>query len=337
MRRSFAVAMPATLGTLALGPIALAHVGLPPAPHDLWTSWNLSPVMLSSLLLASSLYARGFTNSRRAALRRAVNRLHLAGAAGGARRVAVGPVKRWQAACFGGAMLGLFAALVSPLDALGSSLLTAHMAQHLLLLIVVPSLLVLSAPAYVLAWSLPLAMRRSVAITWNRSVAHSAWKAVSATLCTPLGALLAYTAVVWVWHAPDLYQGALANEAVHVFEHLTFLAAAYLFWYVLVAPLGRHRADRGAAAAMLFGASVQGSALGALMAFSPAAWYPAYSATTFAWGLSPLQDQQLAGVVMWMPIGSIYVVLACLLVWLWLRDTDVGVRPTLRETTAGGE
>lgn len=316
MKRIFAVALPATLGVLALSPVARAHVGLPPAPHDLLTSWNVSPVMLGSLLLASLLYVRGFASKRRAA---------------------AGTVSSWQAACFGGAMLGLFLALVSPLDALGSSLLTAHMAQHLLLLIVVPPLLVLSAPAYVMVWSLPLVTRRSAAIAWNRSAVHTAWRAMSSLLFTPLGALLVYTAVVWVWHAPDLYQAALANEAVHVLEHLTFLAAAYSFWSVLVAPLGRHRANRGAAAAMLFGASVQGSALGALMAFSPSAWYPAYSATTVAWGLSPLQDQQLAGVVMWMPIGSIYVVLACLLVWLWLRDADVGVRPALQETTAGGE
>lgn len=317
MRRVAALAL-----LVMSGAPALAHVGAPPAPHDLWSSWNLDPLLLLSLLAASWMYGRGF-------------------ARGQGRTTAI--VGRWRATCFVWAMTALFVALVSPLDALGSSLLTAHMVQHLLLLVVVPALLVVSAPGYVMAWALPLAARRRLARGWNRSGAHGAWRTVSRALFTPLGALGVFTGVVWAWHAPGLYQAALANEGVHRLEHASFMAAAYPFWSVLLAPLGRHRTNRGAAVAMLFGASAQGSALGALMAFSPTPWYPAYAATTAAWGLTPLQDQQLAGVVMWMPIGTIYVLLACLLLWLWLRDADA--RPptrstplaTLRGSPIGGE
>ena len=276
-----------------------------------------------ALVLTSVLYVRGYGASRRSAKSGATK--------------AAPAVKPWQGACFAGAMLALAVALVSPLDALGSSLLTAHMAQHLLLLVVVPPLLVLSAPGYVLAWSLPLPARRGLALTWNRSGWQRGWATIAAVLFTPLAALLVYTGTVWLWHAPNLYQAALANEAVHVFEHATFLAAAYLFWSVLLAPLGRHRANRGVAAAMVFGASVQGSALGALMAFSPTPWYAAYAATTPAWGLTPLGDQQLAGVVMWMPVGTVYVILACLLVWLWLRDPAPPSVSRLRPSATGGE
>src|SRR5690606_7539238 len=126
-----------------------------------------------------------------------------------------------------------------------------------------PALLVLSAPGYTLAWALTRKARRGLALTLNGSaplrVARSLWE----TLATPLGAIFISTVVVWLWHAPNLYQAALAGEAVHVLEHSSFLASGYLFWHVLLAPLGRQRVEGGTAAALLFGASVQGSALGA--------------------------------------------------------------------------
>lgn len=286
----------------AAGSWAAAHVGLPPEPHDLWSSWTLSPPLLVSLALTSFAYLRGFRRSRRAA------------------RGTRPTLRRWQAACFGGATATLLVALVSPVDALGTSLLSAHMAQHLLLLVVAPALLVLSAPGYAFAWALPRAARRGLAFVANSAAPLRVARKLWSGLATPLGALLVSTGVVWAWHAPKLYQAALANEAVHVLEHLSFLAGAYLFWHVLIAPLGRHRVKGGAAAVVLFGASVQGSALGALMAFSPVPWYGAYAATTTAWGLTPLQDQQLAGVLMWMPLGLVYVLLACVLLWSWLRE-----------------
>ena len=285
----------------AVGSLATAHVGLPPAPHDLWSSWSLSPPLLISLAFACFVYARGYRRSRQAA------------------SGTVPTLKRRQAACFAAGIAGLFLALVSPLDALGSSLLSAHMTQHLLLLVVVPPLLVLSAPGYATIWSLPPAARRGLAVRWNRSTAHRAAHAAWNALVTPIGALLVYTGLLWLWHAPGLYQAALAHDLVHVLEHASFLAAAYLFWTVLFAPLGRHRVTGGTGAALLFGASLQGSALGALMAFSPTAWYGSYAVTTSAWGLTPLQDQQLAGVLMWMPLGTIYVLLACVLLFRWLR------------------
>lgn len=289
---------------------AAAHIGLPPAPHDLWSSWSLSPPLLVSLALVSFAYGHGFRRSRRSA------------------GTTPAAVKRWQAACFGGAVAVLAVALVSPLDALGSSLLSAHMSQHLLLLVLAPALLVLSAPGYTLAWALPRKARRGLALTLNGTaplrLARSLWE----TLATPLGAIFVSTVVVWLWHAPNLYQAALASEAVHVLEHSSFLACGFLFWHVLLAPLGRQRVAGGAATALLFGASVQGSALGALMAFSPAPWYGAYSGTTAAWGLTPLQDQQLAGVLMWMPLGAIYVLLACVLLWSWLREPAVDTPST---------
>lgn len=306
-RHPFVLAVGAT-SAAAVTAVSRAHVGLPPEPHDLWTSWNASPPLVGVVLTLSLLYVRGF---------------RLAPA-----------VKRWQAACFGGAVGALLVALVSPLDALATSLLTAHMVQHLLLLMVVPPLLVLSTPGYVLAWSVPRSALRAAARRWNRSQAHSIWGGLSSVLLSPLGALLVSIGVVWLWHAPFLYQAALASETVHLLEHATFVAAAYLFWSVVLAPLGRHRVNHGAAAAMLFASSLAGSGLGALMALSPVPWYQVYSSTAPAWGLSAIEDQQLAGVLMWMPVGMVYVLLTCLLVWLWLRDRPPGARLS---SATGGE
>ena len=281
---------------------AAAHSGEPPAPHDLWEAWNLSPLILVGLALPSVLYWRGYTRAPRAA------------------------VRPWQALCFLWGILTLQVALVSPLDALGSSLLTAHMVQHLLLLVVSPPLLVLASPGYVMLWALPIGWRKRVALAWHRVRAGWAIRPLGKVLLTPVGALLAYGAVTWLWHAPVLYQSALEYEALHVLEHLTFIAAAYLFWWVLLSPLARLQVNPGVGVAVLFGASVQGSALGALMAFSPAVWYPVYAATTPMWGVDTLVDQQLAGLVMWMPVGTVFVLMACALMWSWLRASDLSER-----------
>lgn len=297
------------LAPLVLAGVASAHPGEPPAPHDLWSAWNLSPFTLPTLLLVGFLYWRGYTRLRRA------------GARPGLRNRAV--VQPWQALCFLWGLLALNVALVSPLDALGSSLLSAHMAQHIILLVVAPPLLVLASPGYVLPWAFPLGTRRRVAGWWHGGDVGRLTGPISRALFTPLAASLLYAAVVWVWHAPGLYQAALTVETVHVLEHLTFLGGAYLFWWLLLAPLGRWRTHHGVGVATLFFASVQGSALGALMAFSPTVWYPAYEVTAPSWGTTALADQQLAGLIMWMPVGTVYVLLACAFLWRWLRSADL--------------
>jgi len=199
--------------------------------------------------------------------------------------------------------------------------------------VVAPPLLVLASPGYVLPWAFPLEARRRAARWWHGTSAARLLRPALALVFTPLLASLLYAGVVWVWHAPGLYQATLTSETVHVLEHLTFLGGAYLFWWILLAPLGRWRAHHGVGVATLFFASVQGSALGALMAFSPTVWYPAYEATAPAWGTTALVDQQLAGLVMWMPVGTVYVLLTCAFLWRWLRGSDlnessVAARPT---------
>src|SRR5439155_14282040 len=121
--------------------------------------------------------------------------------------------------------------------------------------------------------------------------------------------LLALVAL-WVWHLPSLYQAALRNEPIHALEHGSFLGTSVLFWWTALSPGGRRRLPRGADVLYVFTGGFQGAALGALLTFASVPLYPFYAHTVGPWGLSPLQDQQLAGVIMWIPSGVIYLAVA---------------------------
>lgn len=133
----------------------------------------------------------------------------------------------------------------------------------------------------------------------------------AAFLIRPLPACALHGAALWLWHAPAPFEAALRNEAVHVFEHVTFFATAMLFWQSLAASL-RSTVTVPAGIAAGFLTLVHGGFLGALITFSPTLLYPWYQRGPEHWGLSSLADQQLAGLVMWVPAGFIYL-LACLI------------------------
>ena len=201
----------AALGSLPyLRGAASAHPGEPPAPHDLWSAWNLSPFTLPMLLLAGFLYWRGYVRLRRAGAR-----------PGGRNRAVVRP---WQALCFLWGLLALHVALVSPLDSLGGSLLSAHMAQHLILLVVMAE----AFPGYVLPWAFPLEARRRIARWWHGTSAARLLRPSLGLVFTPLLASLLYAGVVWVWHAPGLYQATLTSETVHMLGERGIPVCAHL-------------------------------------------------------------------------------------------------------------
>jgi putative membrane protein len=213
-------------------------------------------------------------------------------------------------------MLGV--ALVSPLHQLGGVLFAAHMAQHELLMVVAAPLLVLGRPVIPFLWALPMSWRRMLG-GW------SALRSVNATwvlLTMPVVAWVLHGIAIWVWHAPSLYQATLRSDTIHTLQHVTFLATALLFWWALLH--GREgRIGRPAAVIYLFTTSVHTSLLGALLTFSTSLWYPLYEATTLPWGLTPLEDQQLAGVIMWIPAGVAYLVATLALAATWLREPAV--------------
>ena len=280
-----------------------------------WWSWD--PFVVLGLVLSAEMYVSG--------LRRLWKR---AGADRG--------VRKWEAACFAAGWLFLVVALVSPLDALGGILFSAHMAQHEVLMLLAVPLLVLGRPLAVFLWSLPPETRERIG-GWTQSPAVAAsWRAVTG----PLTVWVIHGLAVWVWHLPALFQATLASDPVHALQHLSFFGSAALFWWALIH--GRYgRMGYGAAVLYVWATGVHSGVLGALLTFAPSLWYPIYEERTAAWGLSALEDQQLAGLIMWVPAGVVFILLGLGLFAAWLGEAERRVAHTrserlLRERSAHG-
>ena len=273
----------------------LAHPGQPPAPHDLWSAWNLHPVLLGGLLLTAWAYRRGQTS--------------------GPRR----PVDSWRARCFTAALAALGLALVSPLDALSGALASAHMVQHLLLVLVAAPLLALSAPSSAILRGSPLALRRTSG-RWRRRLGLTHGNL--GVLRHPAAVWLLSVGVIWFWHAAAPYDATLDNQLLHVLEHASFLVTAVLFWQVVVGVRGVARVSGGLGVLLVFAMAMQSVFLSVLLTFARTPWYSGYAETTAPWGLDPLTDQQLAGVIMWIPAGGIYLAVALALLVTWIRATE---------------
>ncbi len=279
--------------------VASAHEGKPHRLADLPYTWGLDPLVLASLAVAGWLYVRG------------LRRLWRGGAASG-----VG-IRRWEAYCYAGGFVALFVALVSPLDPLGGVLFAAHMTQHELLMLVAAPLLVLGRPVIAFLWAMPTERARQVG-AWGRTAwFERTWQAAT----NPLAAWVIHAAALWVWHVPVLFQATLQSDLVHTVQHISFLGSALLFWWALIhGPQGLM--GYGAAVLYLFTTSVHSGVLGALITFDGSVLYPAYARTTASWGLTPLEDQQLGGLIMWVPAGAVYIVAGLALCAGWMRESE---------------
>jgi cytochrome c oxidase assembly factor CtaG len=217
---------------------------------------------------------------------------------------------RREALFFVAAALTLGIATVSPLDTLSHGLFVAHMTQHVLLAVVAPPLFVLAAPTRVLAWSLPRAIVRRVA---RFARARRSWR----WLTLPVVAWATHTIAIWIWHTPRLFTAALASDALHALEHISFFASGVLVWTSVLRRSGR----RGYAVGLLtvFAVAMQSGVLGALIALSQRVVYVGQSHDAARWGLTALEDQQLAGFIMWVPGGLLYVIAMCVLFVAWLE------------------
>ena len=267
------------------------------APHDLWRAWSFAPGVVLPLGLTAWLYARGL----RALWRQA-------GAGHG--------IRRWQAGSAAAGWLVLVIALVSPVDALGEALFAAHMAQHELLMAVAAPLLVLGRPLVAMLWALPVRWRRLTGQWAAAGPVRGAWRA----LTWPSVAWLLHAVAIWAWHAPRLYDAAVTTGRVHALQHASFLGTALLFWWALIYG---HAARRryGTTVLYLFTTAVHTTALGAVLALASRPLYPVYASTAF-WGLTALEDQQLAGLIMWVPAGVVYLIAALGFMLAWLRQSD---------------
>ncbi len=270
------------------------------APKPL--AWSFEPWVLVCLGLSAALYAVGLARlSKR-----------------------VGPgrgVSRTAVAAFATGWLVVAAALVSPIDALGSELFSAHMVQHELLMIVAAPLLVLGRPLAVWVWAFPPGWRSALGGFFHRPGWRVPWLALTA----PLSAWVLHALALWLWHIPGLFEAALANEYVHAVQHICFLGTALVFWWSVLGGVARRH--RGIALLSLFTTMVHTGALGALLTLSTVVWYSTYRASAPLWGLSALQDQQLGGIVMWVPAGFVYVACALFLAGRWLSEPQRAFAP----------
>ena len=284
---------------MVYAPLVNAHVGAPVGPLALWRAWSWEPGVLVPLVLWAWLYGRGVCR--------------LWGRAGLGRGI-----RTWQVFAFVGGWVTLGVALVSPLDRLAAVLFSAHMVQHTLLMMLAAPLLALSRPLVPCLWGLPLAWRRWFSRRWGQwSGARRAWR-----LLTAPGVAWALQAVaLWGWHVPSLYQATLTSQTVHALQHLSLLGSALLFWWALI--YGTYgRMGYGMAVIAVFTTAVHSSMLGLLLTLAAMPWYPAYTATTATWGLLPLQDQQLAGLIMWIPAGFVYALAGLAFLASWLQEVE---------------
>jgi putative membrane protein len=262
-------------------------------------SWRPDAWLVWLLALAAALYAAG------------VLRLW--------RQAGVGRGIAWrQAAAFAGGWVALAAALATPLDALAARLFAAHMVQHELLMVLAAPLLVLGRPLAAWAWALGPSQRRWLgpATRWRWVAAPWHW------LTRPVSAWALHALALWAWHVPSWFDAALHREPIHILQHASFLATALLFWWSVLGADPRSRRG-GFALASLFTTMMHTGALGALLTFAPTAWYPVYAAAGGAFGLSPVEDQQLGGLIMWVPGSLAYLVAGLVLAARLLGREDV--------------
>jgi putative membrane protein len=284
----------------------VGHLAPPLVPSELWQSWNWDPVLWSTLLALLVLHERGWRTGRR---------------------------QRWRRWSFVAAIVCAGIALLSPLDALSSTLASAHMVQHLLLTMVVAPLVVVSRPTVTLLRGLPHGARRDLV----RLRRISRVRPADVVRTHPITCAAVHAVTLWIWHASGPYELALRNDLVHRLEHVTFLITAVCSWAAIILVARRHRGATGTSVLVLFGLSVQGSILGALLTFAADPWYPSYATRTAPWGLTPLEDQQLAGVIMWVPAGVVYLgaALGLMIVWISQPPPTRGTRPVTSEYARG--
>jgi putative membrane protein len=288
----------ASAATLLLASSASAHdvttpEALPPWRPNLWLSMGL--------LAISLLFSFGHLRRARRQPGRAV------------------PHRR-EAWAFLLCMTTLAIALLSPLDRLSDITFSAHMTQHELLMVLAAPLLVLARPLDTYLWALPLHLRQKL----GRSATARLFELTVNALTAPLFALTLHGAVRWLWHVPALFEAALRDEFIHGLQHATFFFSAVLFWWGVVH--GRYgRTGYGMASLFVMLTGLHSGGLGALLSFADGVWYPLYALRARAEALDPLQDQQLAGLVMWVGAGLWLMFIALGLFMAWLGEARVRV------------
>jgi cytochrome c oxidase assembly factor CtaG len=289
------------LGVRLLAAVTLLLFAAPAFAHGNHAGalgWTLDPLLTIPLCLALLVYCTGW--------------LRLA------KRASSPPA---GAGLFFSGWAVLTLSLTSPLHEAGERSFTMHMIEHELIMLVATLLLASSSASGTLAWGLPRPLRLSLGGGW-KSPLQRLWK----RLTEPVTATAVQAVVMWAWHAPPLFDRALDSFGWHIAQHACFFLASLLFWWAMLHPRERG-SGYGVSAACLFATSLIGGALGALMSFSSSPWYADYAAMGMTGiGLDPVDDQRLAGLIMWIPGGLVHGAAALALFHKWLKASEGGAR-----------
>lgn len=278
----------AALGTTPLA----AHDGRHPAPLGP-SSWDVAALIL--LAAAAGLYAIGTGRlMRRGASMRGIERV-----------------------AFWAGWMALVAAVAPPLDRAAATTLSMHMAQHELLMLIGAPLVIVGRPIVPWLWALPARIRVLAGAGLQHRPVSRAWQWAT----TPAIAWAAHGLAIWIWHAPVLYEAAVEDEALHAFQHMTFVGTALLFWWGLV--YGRYgRAAYGASVLYVFTTMIHTGILGAVFALSTAPFYGVYRDRAGVAGVDAVSDQQLAGLYMWIPAGLVLTLCGLALLVAWIAEAE---------------
>lgn len=298
--------------------MVIAHVNSTTGPagwSELALAWELDPLVLLALVFTGWLYRRGCR--------------HLAAQLSPGRGL-----RSWEIGAFWTGWWSLAVALVSPLHPWGQVLFAAHMTQHEILMLVAAPLLVLGRPLVAFAFALPRGDVRALSRELRAPGIQRCWNYIT----LPPVAWIAHGAALWMWHVPAFFEATLRNEFVHHLQHASFFGTALLFWWALFHGRG---ASTNLALGLLyvFTTMMHSGALGALLTLSNHPLYEAYGNSPLSWNLTPMEDQQLGGLIMWIPAGFVYVAAALALVASALRprpttESNVEVRAAMRGITS---
>ena len=264
-------------------------VNAPVGLHFLLTEWNWQPSIIGGTLLILALYI-----------------------------YAVGPFRErffpaeqfspGKAIAFVIGVNLIFLSLFSALDELGDRyLFSAHMLQHLILTMVGPPLMLIGIPA----WLVQPLLRNRVILNIGKVLTH------------PVVAFTLFNADLWLWHAPSLYDATLFNDSLHILEHLTFIIFGIIFWWPVFSPVeeGLSRLSTAGQVLYLFFGSMPMVLLGAGLTFAPPLYTPYINAPR-VWGLSAATDQQLGGLLMWVPVSLYMIVIMSVLFIRWMQQQE---------------
>ena len=314
MSKRWAAVAVALLAALVPG-VAAAHDGAAAESGDVLhalTVWSPDPPGIVLLLVMAGLYVWGYRR-----LRRGAPGFHF---------------PRWHAVAFGAGTLLLLGSVVSPIDTYSDDLFWVHMAQHMLIVMLVAPLLLLGAPATLALRASSPRVRRSYVVPLMRSRALQ-------LLTYPPVALLLFVAAVWIWHLPALYDAAIGSEALHFLEHGIFLGGALLFWWLIIGVDASHlRPGYVARLAILVVAVLQNIGLALILTNMGEPVYETYAelAPLRGWGPSALIDQRIGAGIMWVPGAMMFALAVLVNVYYWAEHEGFRGRrgDMLRERTA---